>query len=102
MQTEINCAKDVIRLVSPQYPQSLRDPPEKPELERDYRNAVVRHAPSFLQRHIDRIRSLSLIPVPSQGEGLEVPDLDFCDDDRSEFLVCFSIRNFHFLLDGHI
>ena len=49
---------------------------------RHYRNAVASHAPSFLQRHIDQIRSLSLITYDTGNETV-----DFCDKNIHEELV---------------
>lgn len=78
---------DVIRLVSPQDEQEKRIPLARPENERHYRNAYGRHAPSFLQQFVNRMRSLSLIPIHSNGAGDLSGIADFCDERFHEYLV---------------
>lgn len=85
---------DVIRLLTPQAPERTKTPLEKPEMEGHYRNACGRHAPSFLKWHIDRIKSLSLIPVHSKGAGFS-SSTDSTDMDYDDYLVSYNAIGSH-------
>lgn len=70
---EFECMKltisaDVIYVIDEMSGGETRLPLEKPD-ENHYRNLWSRHAPSFFRRYIERIGSLSLIPIDSTKVG---------------------------------
>lgn len=59
---------DVFYLIDEIGGGEIRLPLSNPD-EEHYRNLWPRHAPSFLKRYAERIRTLSLIPIDSTGVG---------------------------------